>query len=127
MGPMLVGQREQVELRHGSSDAGQRVDPPELVERGPHDPVARGRLAQIVRDDQGFGSGVADRVGDAGQRPSVARHDRHGGEVAGEADGRRAADAAARPVTIATRLTTGAPRRPPAYRYTGGNWRSCRP
>ena len=53
-------------------------------------------LAQIPSEEKRFRSRRPDRIRRPGQGFLCPRHQRHGVEVAGQADGRRAPDAAAR-------------------------------
>ena len=94
--PLLVREREQVELRHGPGDAGHGIDPAEGLLRRGDDGGGRLGLPQVAGKDERFRTRRPDCLGCPGQSFRRSCHRRHGAEVVGQADSGRASDATAR-------------------------------
>jgi hypothetical protein len=84
--PLLVGHFQNIDLRHGAGDVGQRIDAAKPGHRVFDDCFRRGRLAQVRGDDQRLGAGRLDRLGGFIQALGVAGNDGDGAEVAGDAN-----------------------------------------
>ena len=94
--PLFVREREHVGLGDGAGNAGDGVDPAKGFARRSDDGSGSFLLAQISGEDERFCSRRPNRINCLDQGFLCPRHQRHGTEVAGQADGGRTSHAAAR-------------------------------